>query len=74
MNPFKIIGIVGMVFIVIGILLRKRVREDVFYIIGGALLLAYSIHIKDAIFIILQIVFIITAVYDFVRLRFVKHR
>ncbi|MFH1590212.1 MAG: hypothetical protein ABIB43_06615 [archaeon] len=66
---FKIIGIIGLLLITAGILLRKRKFEDILYIFGGAFLLIYSISIKDMIFIVLQIIFTIAAVYDYIRLK-----
>jgi len=66
---FKLIGALGIVLIATGILIRKRKNEDAFYIAGGVCLLAYSIHINDLIFIVLQIIFTVTAIYDFARIR-----
>lgn len=70
LNIFQVVGAAGLVCITAGVLLKKRVREDIFYIIGGLMLEAYSIYIKDPVFIILQIVFIIAAVYDFIKIQF----
>ena len=64
---YKIIGALGLALITTGVLLKKRKQEDVFYIFGGLLLEVYSVSIKDPVFIILQIVFIIAAVYDFLK-------
>ena len=66
-DPFKLFGILGLILIIIGVLLKKREKEDMFYIAGGISLEVYSISIKDPIFIILQAVFILAAVYDLVR-------
>jgi lipid-A-disaccharide synthase-like uncharacterized protein len=70
-SPLKIIGVFGLLLIIIGVLIRPRNRKirDVVYVLGGFCLVTYSIYIKDAIFIILQIVFILIAIYDFVRLK-----
>ena len=65
----KLIGIVGVLFISGGILHKKRSTEDVLYIIGGVFLTLYSIHIGDIVFIVLQLIFISSAVYDFVRIK-----
>lgn len=64
---FKFIGIIGLVAISVGIILKSRQQQDIVYIIGGLCLEAYSIYLDDWIFIILQAVFIISAVYDFVK-------
>ena len=69
-NYFKIIGVVGLILIVIGVLLKKRKKEDIFYIVGGVFLATYSIYIRDVIFIVLQIVFILAATYDLLRIKF----
>jgi len=63
---FKLIGALGIILISIGIIIKKRETEDIFYILGGICLEAYSIYIGDVIFIILQIIFILAATYDFV--------
>ena len=62
---FKIIGIIGVILICIGIIRRKRKTEDEFYIGGGICLTIYSISIKDPIFIVLQVIFTGTAIYDY---------
>lgn len=68
MSPYKLLGAVGLVLVAIGIITKKRKRQDMLYIVGGALLEIYSIAIKDAIFIVLQIIFILAAVYDIVKI------
>jgi len=66
-NFFKIIGGLGILLITIGIINKKRKTQDIYYIFGGACLLIYSIYIKDIIFIILQIIFTLTAIYDLIK-------
>lgn len=65
---FQIIGAIGLVLIIVGVLIKQRKRKlrDIIYIIGGICLTAYSIYIKDIIFIILQIIFIVVALYDLI--------
>jgi len=72
MNLFKIIGIVGLLFITTGILIKKRKTQDIFYIIAGLCLEIYSIYLGNVIFAILQIVFILAAGYDLTKIRFKK--
>jgi len=72
MNIFKIIGALGIILISVGILTKKRKTGDVYYILGGLCLEAYSIYIGDIIFIILQVIFILSAVYDFCKIQFSK--
>ncbi|HSW75128.1 MAG TPA: hypothetical protein VLG16_04675 [Candidatus Saccharimonadales bacterium] len=64
---FKIVGALGLLIISVGIITKNRGRQNLFYIVGGVLLEAYSIHLRDGIFIILQIVFTLAAIYDFVK-------
>jgi len=64
---FKIIGGIGILLISAGILTKNRKRENIYHIFGGLCLATYSIYIQDPIFIILQIIFIIAAIYDFLR-------
>lgn len=60
----KFIGALGLILISVGIVTKKRRLQDIFYIVGGLGLEAYSIYIGDWIFIILQIVFTVAAIYD----------
>jgi len=64
---FKIIGALGLILISVGIITKKRSKQDVFYIVGGICLEIYSIHLGDLIFIILQIIFTLSAVYDLIK-------
>jgi hypothetical protein len=68
MTIFKIIGAIGLILISIGIITKQRKRQDIFYIIGGLCLEVYSIYLGDVIFIILQIIFTIAAIYDLIKL------
>ncbi len=67
---FKLVGAFGIILISIGILTKKRKIEDIYYIFGGLFLTAYSIFIGDIIFIVLQMVFISSALYDLVKIQF----
>lgn len=69
---FKIIGALGIILISIGIITKKRKTQDIFYILGGLCLETYSIYIGDLIFIILQIIFTLVAIYDFAKIQFFK--
>ncbi|MCH7850134.1 MAG: hypothetical protein IH845_00645 [Nanoarchaeota archaeon] len=61
---FKVIGIIGLMLIIYGIILRKRKNSDMFFIAGGVCLEIYSIYIGDMIFMILEGVFILASIYD----------
>jgi len=68
LNLFKISAILGLICIIIGISLVKQSqkrKQYLLFIFGGILLEIYSLYIKDMIFIILQIAFIISAIFEF---------
>lgn len=67
MDIFKIIGALGIVLISIAILVKSRTKRNILYIAGGICLEIYSISIKDAVFIILQIIFTGVAVFDLIK-------
>ncbi|MBI3633775.1 MAG: hypothetical protein HY226_05820 [Candidatus Vogelbacteria bacterium] len=67
LNPYKIVGAIGLILITAGILVKDRKKEDLLYILGGLLLEIYSIYIQDTLFITLQIIFTISAVYDYTK-------
>jgi len=68
-NFFYALGLAGLILIITGILIKNKNRKirDILYIFGGAALTTYSFHIKDTIFIILQIIFTLVAVYDLIK-------
>ncbi|MAG61242.1 hypothetical protein CMI43_00245 [Candidatus Pacearchaeota archaeon] len=70
LNIFKFLGILGLILIISGVLIKKRNRKtrDYIYIVGGIFLTAYSYYIKDYIFITLQIIFVVVALYDLIRM------
>ncbi|MCD4704486.1 hypothetical protein K8R66_00215 [bacterium] len=70
MNIFKIVGALGIVLISIGIIVKKRKNQNIYYILGGLCLEIYSIYIGDLIFIILQIIFILAAIYDSIKMKY----
>lgn len=63
---FKAIGVIGLVSICIGMIVKQRTTRDIFATIGGVGLLIYSIFLKDAIFIVLQSVYIVVVVFDLI--------
>ena len=66
---FQLIGASGLILIIIGLLLKKRTDRNVLFIAGGLFLEAYSWFIQDYIFIILQAVFVLAALYDFLKIK-----
>jgi len=71
---FKLIGALGLILISAGIIVKKRKLQDILYVFGGLCLLTYSIYIADLIFITLQTIFIIVALYDLIRIQFFKKK
>ena len=69
---FKVFGALGLLGIIIGVLIKNEKKQDLVFIIGGLLLLTYSSYIKDPIFIVLQVVFIIVALIELIQLS--RHR
>lgn len=66
MDVFKILGALGLILITIGVMTSHRKRQDILYIIGGIFLEIYSIYLEDMIFIVLQIIFTVAAIYDLI--------
>ena len=77
-NVFYVVAIVGLLSIISGTLMisrKNKIRRRYTYpllVVGGICLEIYSIYIKDTIFIILQGVFIITAIYGLIKIN--EHR
>ncbi|OGH59951.1 MAG: hypothetical protein A2725_01805 [Candidatus Magasanikbacteria bacterium RIFCSPHIGHO2_01_FULL_33_34] len=65
MDIYKIFGAFGLILISIGIITKQRKKQDLYYIVGGILLEIYSIYIGDKIFIVLQLIFILSAIFDY---------
>ena len=72
LSIFTLIGALGLVIISIGILIKKEETQDISFIIGGVCLEIYSIYIQNVIFIILQLVFIASATYELINLKWKK--
>lgn len=67
LNFFYALGIIGLLLITSGVLIKNKDRKkrDILYMLGGLSLLSYSLYINDAVFIILQIVYTLSVAYDF---------
>ena len=71
-NVYKLIGALGLLAIILGNLFvstnKRKLKKHVYplFLVGGICLEIYSIYIQDIIFIILQLVFIIVAIYGFI--------
>ena len=62
---YRVCGVLGLIFIILGIFLKKKKEEDIAFVVGGILLTIYSIFLKDVLFIVLQIVFTLSSLYDY---------
>ncbi len=69
MEPFRIIGIIGLVLICVAMMVKKRSLRNVLAFFGGISMLLYSIYLKDLIFIILQAVYTIVIIFDYMKYR-----
>jgi len=67
MDLFTLLGALGVIAISIGIIKKNRKTQDIFYILGGTLLEIYSIYLGNIIFIILQLIFTLTAIFDLIK-------
>lgn len=60
----EIFGIIGLIVISFAIWVRKEKKQDTLFVLGGAALLVYSWSLGNVIFIVLQIVFILSALIE----------
>jgi lipid-A-disaccharide synthase-like uncharacterized protein len=67
MDLIKLFGVAGLLAVTLGILLKNRKNQNILFIVGGVLLEIYSIHQKDVIFIVLQVVFTAAAAFNLVK-------
>jgi len=65
----QIMGAIGLLCITSGIFIAQELRRDLIFILGGSLLLVYSITLKDPVFIPLQIIFILASGFNILRRR-----
>ena len=59
MNVVEVLAWAGFALLIIGMRLKKRKNQTLLMIIGAGALMAYSIYLKSAVFIVLQAVFIL---------------
>lgn len=72
MDIYKFVGALGLIIISTGVFWQKKYIADLLYIVGGVALLVYSYYIDDWIFIVMQCIFIISAISHLFRL--IKNR
>lgn len=67
---FNLLSIIGLISIIIGVILineKLRKYQYIAFIIGGICLEIYSLYLADIVFIILQAVFTLSAIYGLIR-------
>ena len=62
-------GIIGLILISYALWVKSEKKQDIIYVIGGVALLIYSIAIEDIVFIVLQIIFILSASIELLSLK-----
>ena len=62
-------GVIGLLLISYALWVKNEKRQDEIFLVGGAFLLAYSIFIGDKIFVALQIVFMVSALAEILKIR-----
>jgi len=67
---FQLAGTVGLILITLGILIKDRKSQNILYVLGGLSLGSYSLSVKNAIFIALQTIFTLAAIYNLARIQF----
>lgn len=65
----KLIGAIGLLFITWGIFIKRETEQDIIFAVGGLFLLAYSIFLRDPIFIPLQIIFTGASIFELIKLK-----
>lgn len=63
-----ILGVIGLILISIAVW-QKEKRQDMLFILGGLALLVYSYSLHNVIFVVLQVVFILSALLELLKLK-----
>jgi hypothetical protein len=61
-------GVIGLMILTYAVWIKNDRRRGILSAIGGAFLLVYSISVHNAIFIILQIVFIVSSLIEVIKI------
>lgn len=72
LSIYKILGIIGLLSVSFGVIKNDGYYENFYYILGGVFLGIYSFFISEYIFLVLQIVFIMSAIYSIYKKKNVK--
>lgn len=65
---YTLIGIIGLLVISFAVWMKNERKQDIFFMIGGVLMFVYSISIDSAIFAVLQAVFVLSALFELIKL------
>lgn len=65
---FYFLGVIGLILITIGVIVKTIKKQNLLFSLGGISLVLYSINIGDKIFIILESVFTLTAIYNLIKM------
>ncbi len=69
-NTYQITVYLGLIMFIIGIISQVRLKQQIFFLIGGGLFLYYHIFItKDLSMIVVQCFFIIVPSWEIIKLR-----
>ena len=64
-----ILGVIGLLLVSYALWIKSEKRQNIAFIIGGLFLLGYSVDIRDTVFIVLQVIFILSASLELIRMR-----
>lgn len=61
-------GILGLIIISLSVWIKKEKKQNLLFILGGIFLLIYSYYIGNIVFVILQIIFILSALIELIKI------
>jgi Ca2+/Na+ antiporter len=62
----------GVLLIAWGIYIKNEIKQDTIFALGGLCLLLYSIYLRDPFFIVLQIIFTGSSLYEIYKIKTTK--
>lgn len=69
MTIARLFGIIGLLCITYAIFVKKETRQDWFFVIGGICLFYYSYTLRDAVFMTLQVVFVLASLFEIYKIK-----
>jgi Ca2+/Na+ antiporter len=64
---YKIMGVIGLILIISGMIVKSRSKRDLLCFSGGILMFMYSTYLKDIIFTVLQAFYVLVTGIDFIK-------